>query len=641
MNARQPMWFVGLLTWTVGAVGIAALAQLAPLVPWEQPQDAQSRCLPYGPPPLGGYQAYDEALRTDGQKVIANVPAYLWRHGCGPTAAGMVIGYWDGRGFQLLMPGSAFFQGEAVNQAITSTAHYDDYSVPIDKPPDPILPDKSTLGGAHSPHNCLGDFMNTSWSSRNNYYGWSWFSDMDDALLGYTNTFVNNTYGASYTATSSSETWGTFTWDKFRAEIDGNRPMLFLVDTDEDGETDHVVAVIGYRDTGGYPEYACFDTWERGVRWERFRQIAKGIRWGIYGATYYQVQGSPLGGSIVAWGNNGNGQCNVPSPSTAFVAVAGGAWHSLGLKADGAIVAWGSNYDGQCNVPPPNTGFVAVAGGGHHSLGLKADGSIVAWGYNYYGQCNVPPPNTGFVAVAAGWRHSLGLKADGSIVAWGYNYYGQCNVPPPNTGFAAVAAGGEHSLGLKTNGSIVAWGVNTGGECNVPAPNTGFVGVAGGPGASHSLGLKADGSIVAWGYNRYGQCNVPPPNTGFVAIAPGAGHSMGLKADGSIVAWGAGACGQPGYPHYGQSCVPSPNTGFLAVAGGAEHSLGLKSYGRGDLNCDGKVNNFDIDPFVLALTNPTGYAQKFPSCDRLLADCNGDGAVNNFDIDPFVKLLTK
>ena len=63
-------------------------------------------------------------------------------------------------------------------------------------------------------------------------------------------------------------------------------------------------------------------------------------------------------------------------------------------------------------------------------------------------------------------------------------------------------------------------------------------------------------------------------------------------------------------------------------------------YTLGDLNCDGVVNNFDIDPFVLALTDPAGYAQKFPNCDRLLADCNGDGVVDNFDIDPFVKLLT-
>ncbi len=77
-------------------------------------------------------------------------------------------------------------------------------------------------------------------------------------------------------------------------------------------------------------------------------------------------------GSIVAWGAYWDGQCNVPAPNSGFVALAGGRYHSLGLKADGSIVAWGRNYDGQCNVPAPNGGFVGVAGGGYHSLGLKA-----------------------------------------------------------------------------------------------------------------------------------------------------------------------------------------------------------------------------------------------------------------------------
>jgi hypothetical protein len=60
----------------------------------------------------------------------------------------------------------------------------------------------------------------------------------------------------------------------------------------------------------------------------------------------------------------------------------------------------------------------------------------------------------------------------------------------------------------------------------------------------------------------------------------------------------------------------------------------------GDLNCDGAVNAFDIDPFVLALTSPPTYATQFADCDYMLADCNGDGEVNAFDIDPFVALLT-
>ena len=31
-------------------------------------------------------------------EVVLNVPAYYWRHGCGPTALSMVVGYYDTKG---------------------------------------------------------------------------------------------------------------------------------------------------------------------------------------------------------------------------------------------------------------------------------------------------------------------------------------------------------------------------------------------------------------------------------------------------------------------------------------------------------------------------------------------------------------
>lgn len=68
-------------------------------------------------------------------------------------------------------------------------------------------------------------------------------------------------------------------------------------------------------------------------------------------------------------------------------------------------------------------------------------------------------------------------------------------------------------------------------------------------------------------------------------------------------------------------------------------TVGQSTRRPGDLNCDGLVNNFDIDPFVLALSDADAYAAQFPNCDRLNADANNDGLVNNFDIDPFVVLL--
>jgi 6-phosphogluconolactonase (cycloisomerase 2 family) len=60
----------------------------------------------------------------------------------------------------------------------------------------------------------------------------------------------------------------------------------------------------------------------------------------------------------------------------------------------------------------------------------------------------------------------------------------------------------------------------------------------------------------------------------------------------------------------------------------------------GDLNCDGAVNAFDIDPFVLALTDPVGYVVTYRGCEILNGDIDCDAWVTPFDIDPFVECLT-
>jgi hypothetical protein len=56
----------------------------------------------------------------------------------------------------------------------------------------------------------------------------------------------------------------------------------------------------------------------------------------------------------------------------------------------------------------------------------------------------------------------------------------------------------------------------------------------------------------------------------------------------------------------------------------------------GDMNCDGVVNIADVSPFVLALTDPAGYASTYPSCDISLADMNADTMRDGRDIQSFV-----
>jgi hypothetical protein len=64
------------------------------------------------------------------------------------------------------------------------------------------------------------------------------------------------------------------------------------------------------------------------------------------------------------------------------------------------------------------------------------------------------------------------------------------------------------------------------------------------------------------------------------------------------------------------------------------------SYPVGDLDCSGAVGFGDINPFILALTNPSAYEVAFPLCDAGLADVDGSGACDFGDINPFIQLLT-
>lgn len=59
----------------------------------------------------------------------------------------------------------------------------------------------------------------------------------------------------------------------------------------------------------------------------------------------------------------------------------------------------------------------------------------------------------------------------------------------------------------------------------------------------------------------------------------------------------------------------------------------------GDTNCDGYISVGDISGFVMALTDPSGYAALFPACDMMTADTNEDGVISVGDIAGFVAML--
>ena len=118
-----------------------------------------------------------------GEVVIPGVPGYSWRDGCGPTAVGMVVGYYDGHGWADLIPGDATSDTPEVSQAIAShgtrrgaaaTTRTTRCRWTPDR--DQVLADRSEAPDrrrARQPTR-VADFMHTSWSSDGLRYGWSY-----------------------------------------------------------------------------------------------------------------------------------------------------------------------------------------------------------------------------------------------------------------------------------------------------------------------------------------------------------------------------------------------------------------------------------------------------------------------------------
>lgn len=106
--------------------------------------------------------------------------------------------------------------------------------------------------------------------------------------------------------------------------------------------------------------------------------------------------------------------------------ISAGGLSTVGIKADGTVIAVGNNEDGQCGVENW-CDIIAVSAGAIHTIGLKADGTIVATGWNEYSQCDVSGWKD-IIAISAGSYHTVGLKTDGTVVAAGNNEDGQCDV---------------------------------------------------------------------------------------------------------------------------------------------------------------------------------------------------------------------
>lgn len=236
------------------------------------------------------------ALAGAGEVVLGGVPAYIWRDGCAPTSLGMILGYWDAHGYPALVPGDASTQTRWADQAIASHGsdgaprHYEDYSLPRES--GGLLRDRSEVpDGDEHEDDSAADFMHTSRSADGLAYGWTWIDRVGPAFVDFVGLRLAEASAASEDYSISDAESVTTLFSVLQSEIGAGRPMVFYVDCDGNGAIDHAVTAVGYRETSGYPEYACQDTWYGALRWEQFRAPAVGYRWGVGGATGFTLSG--------------------------------------------------------------------------------------------------------------------------------------------------------------------------------------------------------------------------------------------------------------------------------------------------------------------------------------------------------------
>jgi alpha-tubulin suppressor-like RCC1 family protein len=264
----------------------------------------------------------------------------------------------------------------------------------------------------------------------------------------------------------------------------------------------------------------------------RFKSIASG---------YEAAFGLTTDGQLIGWHWNFYHEIPPFGHATNIIAVSA-ATHTLALKRDGTVLAWGDNSQGQCDVPPGLSNVVAISAANGVSLALQSDQRVAAWGWNSYGGISnrVPTDLSNVVAIAAGRSTTLALKSDGTVFYFG-NY---TNTTIAGLSNIVAIAGDPESW----NGA--AWALDSSGRAihiysegsslfkvEFIAGISNIVAVADG-GDGETLFLQSDGAVRYLGVSQI-------VSTGATAVAAGGGGLFVLKINGSLIQFVSNLVPQP------------------------------------------------------------------------------------------------
>ena len=283
-----------------------------------------------------------------------------------------------------------------------------------------------------------------------------------------------------------------------------------------------------------------------------------------------------INGTVEVWGDNSKRQWPSAAVRAKLVdikAIAAGENHCLALTSAGEVVAWGDNGMGQCNVPPIVADRIDADGNWSIAV-LKAPTTqeiVRSWGEAPSG---FSPLQTailhaqGIAKISAGVNHLAALTNDGTLVLAGSNQYLQLNTQLTIDRVAGVAAGSFafaawNDIGrfevFCTTSDAGAYGVCAGIPVGLERVSTMALG------RNHAIAVDRTTRLaVCWGDNQFQKCVVPPDLGPVELVAAGTDHSAALQAgaDGTIRCWGSNFQGQLTVPPLGGRPVKLAASGF-------------------------------------------------------------------------------
>ncbi|MFC3159647.1 Por secretion system C-terminal sorting domain-containing protein [Chryseobacterium arachidis] len=222
----------------------------------------------------------------------------------------------------------------------------------------------------------------------------------------------------------------------------------------------------------------------------------------LWGTGYNDWSGLGVGTSV-GWYNTFQQES---SQATNWASVLGTYYNSFAIKTDGTLWSAGANVEGQTGLGTPaslgtnetanftqigtDTNWKSVAGGIYHTLGLKTNGELWSWGHNNNGRLGLgttggiqytPQQVAGntWASIGATNEASSAIKTDGSFWTWGNGSYGVLGQGTPYSGAVNVPT----QVGTDTN-----WQ-------SIPVRS----------GEVSAGGIKADSTLWSWGWDTYWQ----------------------------------------------------------------------------------------------------------------------------------------